>query len=267
VNIELPKYKRNQNVNPTDPAAPVAFAEDWRRKCGMNVIVYEYHFWVNQIYEPTGLRYAEIIHNDIKGYRAHGFGGTIEDGSQRSFFPNGFPMYVYAQTLFDTSVSLEALKEDYFSHAYGEDYKEVLAFLEKLGECFDHKFLAGERSANEAVGKYYNPAIAEKLRLIPALITDFTPFVSAHKNMPKRAQTVAFRLLSHYLAYAEGLYEILVLRAFGAGKEAKDKYKKFLVDFGKREIEIERYFDICIFGKAMEWRILKKEEDPVNLGI
>ncbi len=267
VNMELPKFVRNKNVNPTDPAAPVAFAEDWRRKCGMNVIVYEYHFWVNQVYEPTGIRFAEIIHNDIKGYHAHDFGGTIEDGSQRSFFPNGFPFFVYASTLFDTSVDFEALKEDYFSHAYGEDWREVVAFLEKLSECFDHKFLAGERSANEAVGKYYNPAMGEKLRRVPEITAEFAPFVEAHKNMPMRAQTVAYRLLRRYLKYAEGISKFITIRSFGAGKEAKALYKQFLVDFGKYEVEIERYFDICIFGKAMEWRILKKEEDPVNLGI
>ena len=267
VHLDLPKYVRNKNVNPTDPAAPVAFAEDWREKCGMNVIVYEYHFWVNQVYEPTGIRYAEIIHNDIKGYRAHRFGGTIEDGSQRSFFPNGFSFFTYASTLFDTSADFEELKKDYFSHAYGEDYAEVLSFLSRLGECFDHKYLAGERSADLKVGKYYNPAMAEKLRRVAALVDEFAPFVEAHKNMPMRAQTVAYRLLRYYLEYVKGIAEFLILRCYGAGKEAKAKYNDFLVSFGANEIAIEKYFDICIFGKAMEWRILKKEEDPVNLGI
>ena len=156
---------------------------------------------------------------------------------------------------------------DYFSHAYGEDYREVVAFLEKMTECFDHKYFAAENSADEKVGKYYNPAMAEKLRAAKKAIAEFAPFVEAHKNMPKRAQTVSYRILRRYLEYLMGLADIAILRSMGAGKEARELYNKFMLDFGKFEIELERYFDICIFGKAIEWRFLKKDEEPVNLGV
>ncbi len=267
VNITLPKYERNKVNLPKENDIGIAFGKSWKNTCDVDVIVYEYHFWVNQVYEPTGLKFAEIINQDIKGYRYHGFGGTIEDGSQRSFFPNGFAFYTYGQTLFDCGLDFEELKEDYFSHAYGEDWREVVAFLEKLADCFDHKYLAGENSANESIGKYYNPARAEKLREIKKIIAEFKPFVEAHKNMPKRPQTVSYRILWRYLEYAEGLAQIATLKCLGAGKEAKELYKKFIEDFGRYELEIERYFDICIFGKAVEWRLLKKDDEPVNLGV
>ena len=265
--IKAPLFERNKVALPKENDIGIACAKAWKEKCDVDVIVYEYHFWVNQVYEPSALRFAEIIHEDIRGYKYHGFGGTIEDGSQRSFFPNGFPFYVYGQTLFDNSVDFEEIKADYFSHAYGEDWKEVVAFFEKMGECFDHKYLAGEKSANEAVGKYYNPAIAEKLRGVKGAVAEFAPFVEEHKNMPMRVQTVSYRMLRRYLQYATGLSEIVVLRTLGAGKEARELYNKFILDFGKYEIELERYFDICIFGKAVEWRLLKRDEEPVNLGV
>ena len=195
---ELKKFVLNKNSHPTDPLEPVAHAEDWVKKVGTKSLVYEYHFWVNQYYEATGLRFAEIIHNDIKGYKAHGFGGTIEDGSQRSFFPNGFAFYTYGLTLFDTSLNFEDIKEDYFSTAYGEDWREVVAFFERIQECMDHKFFAGEKSLNKEVGAYYNPPMAEKLRKVPEIVEEFRPFVEAHKNMPYRAQTVSYRLLNYF---------------------------------------------------------------------
>ena len=265
--LDLPKFVRNKNVSPKNPAEPVAYAELWRERCGMNVILYEYHFWVNQVYEVTGIEFAKIIHNDIKGYRAHGFGGSIEDGSQRSFFPNGFPLYTYAATLFDSDTDFEALKEDYFRHAYGEDFGEVVAFFEKIAECVDHKFLAGERSADEKIGQYYNPAMVPLLRRVSEIVEDFRPFLEAHKNMPKRVQTVAMRLLIRYLEYVEGFAHFMTLRALGAGAEARKEANEFITRFGRHEVEIERYFDICILGKALEWRIMKKDEDAVNLGI
>ena len=264
---EVPPFVRNKFKNPTDPADYVGMAELWREKCGVDVLVYEYHFWVNQYYEPTGLHFAKLINEDIKGYYAHGFKGTIEDGSQRSFFPNGLPFYTYAQTLFDTSLSFEEIRDDYYKTAYGEDYKEVIAFMEKLVLHMDHKFIAGERSANEKIGPYYNPQMAELLRKVPEIIEEFRPFVEAHKNMPYRAQTVAFRLLRYFLEYAEGYSEFMVLKGFGAAKEAKKMCNEFMDRFGRHELAIEPYFDISNFGSAMYWRILKKDEEPVNFGI
>ena len=265
--IEFPPYVRNGFKNPKDPSVPVAMAEAWEKKCGLKVLVYEYHFWVNQYYEPTQLEFAKIIHDDIKGYYAHGFNGTIEDGSQRSFFPNGFNFYVYAQTLFDTSVDFEELKRDYFSTAYGEDYEKVLEFLEKLNGLMDYKFIAGERSANEKIGPYFNPEMGERLRGVRGLVEEFRPFVEEHKNMPYRAQTVAFRLLRLFLEYAEGYADFMILKAFGAAKEARALCNKFMDDFGVHELAIERYFDISNFGSAMYWRILKKDEEAINYGI
>ena len=265
--MDLPKYQRNKNRHPVNPAEPVAHAEDWSRKCDLGVLVYEYHFWVNQYYEATGLRFAELICEDIKGYHAHGFRGVIEDGSQRSFFPNGLPFYTYAQTLFDTSLSFDEIKEDYMSHAYGDDWREVENFMRKLIGLMDHKFFAGEATANANVGAYYNPAMGEKLRHVPEVIAEFRPFVEAHKNMPYRAQTVAYRLLSYFLEYAEGFAAFMTVKSFGAAKEAKDMCFKFLDEFGKHELAIERYYDQRNFGAAMDWRVLKSKEEPINLGI
>ena len=264
---ELKKFVLNNNTHPTDPLEPVAHAEDWVKKVGTKSLVYEYHFWVNQCYEVTGLRFAEIIHNDIKGYKAHGFGGTIEDGSQRSFFPNGFAFYTYGLTLFDTALNFEDIKADYFKTAYGDDWREVVAFFEKIQECMDHKFFAGEKTLNAAVGNYYNPPMAEKLRKVPEVIAEFRPFVEAHKNMPYRAQTVSYRLLNYFLEYAEGYSKFMVLKSLGAAKEAKEMCFEFMDSFGRHEVAIERYYDQKNFGGAMNWRILKSVEEPLNLGI
>ena len=36
--------------------------------------------------------------------------------------------------------------------------------------------------------------MAEKLRAVKGIVDEFAPFVEAHKNMPMRAQTVAYGL-------------------------------------------------------------------------
>ena len=109
--------------------------------------------------------------------------------------------------------------------------------------------------------------MAEKLRKVPEIVEEFRPFVEAHKNMPYRAQTVSYRLLNYFLEYALGYSKFMVIKSLGAAKEAKEMCFKFMEDFGRHEVAIERYYDQKNFGAAMNWRILKSNEEPMNLGI
>ena len=260
---ELVPYNRNKNVFPKSINEYAAYALEWKKRCKMPVLVYEYHFWVNQYYQPGMLSYSKILHEDIKGYNKLGFGGTIQDGTQRAYFPNGFTYYVYGATLFDNSVDFEMLKEDYYSHAYGEDWREVVAYMEKLGEAFDHRFMTGQLTLDESKGNYYNPKAAESMRRVPKINRDFAPFLEAHKNMPLRSQTVSYRVLARYMQYCEGIAPAMILKAYGAGEEAARAFKAFLDDFGKHEIEIERYYDQAQSAQALYNRMLRKGEPAV----
>ena len=51
---------------------------------------------------------------------------------------------------------------------------------------------------------------------------------------------------------------ILTLKCFGAGKEAIDAYENFLADFGRHEIEIERWYDQHMCGTAFCHKIFQK---------
>ena len=261
--VGVREYVRNKVTLPTSVDEYVEYANAWREWCSVSVMVYEYHFWVNQHYEPTGLKYARIIYDDIRGYHRSRINGTIEDGSQRSFFPNGFCFYVYAQTLFDTSVDFEALKEDYFSHAYGEEWRDVVGLFERLGEALDHKYLAGELSVDKNRGKYYCPAMAGKLREVKKITAEFAPFVKEHKNMPLRSQTVMYRILARYLEYCDGLADALVLKAVGLGDEAKDSFNAFFDRFGRYELEMERCYDHCQIGSALKRRIFERDNSGI----
>jgi len=260
--IELKKYQRNNIERPRDINEFISYGKEWLARQHTNSMVYEYHFWIKQYYDLGVFSIAKVIYEDIKGYRANGFGGTIEDGSQRSFFPNGFAFYVYGATLFDTSLDFEQIKEDYFSHAYGEDWREVVAFLEGLGNLFNHQYLDGSLSANPAIGRFYNPKLAQNLRKVPAFVDAFETFVKAHKNMPKRVQTVSMRLLFRYLEYCKRVSEIFAVKCFGATDEAENLYKKFLNDFGKYELEMQLYYDQSNMAHAFN-RNLVREKDNI----
>ena len=57
-----------------------------------------------------GITLARRIYEDIRGLKGR-VEGFIEDGSQRSFFPNGFAYYTYAEIQRDTTLSFDEIKE------------------------------------------------------------------------------------------------------------------------------------------------------------
>ncbi len=253
-------YVRNQlKLFPT--VAPyIQCAKDWQERCGVPAMLYEYHFWLAQYLDPSTLNFSRVIYDDIQNYKKHGLNGLINDCSQRSFWPNGFSFTVYGQVQFDTSLRYEELLEDYFSHAYGEDWREVLAFFEKLGKAIDVRYLAGLRSANPKMGKFYNPAVARELREVKPLIESFMPFLEAHRVMPYRAQTAAYKLLRYYMEYCEKLADCLLLKAHGMYVEAEAAAHRFNAEFGRHEYELQTCYDHFLASWALLHKVLKNRE-------
>ena len=261
--FEMRPFELNKNVLPTTLNEHMTYVKAWEERCGINTIAYEYHYCINQWYEPGAIKFAKLIYDDVKGYHANGIRGIIEDASQRTFFPNGFAFYIYAATLFDTSLDFDAAVEDYYSHAYGKDWQKVVDFQWKLSGLFNHEFLAGQNSADKNIGRYYNPEVAKSLREIEFVIKDFAPFVDEHKNMPYRAQTVSYRLLARYLEYAEKLSKVFVLKALGGDREAHRAFWQFVYEYGKYEIEMERYFDFGMSVMLLNRIVGRRDNLPV----
>ena len=256
--VQITKYELNNMSLLPSVDDYIVYAQEWQKRCGMDMFAYEYHFYVNQFKAPDLLSYAKTIHSDIHGYKKHGFLGMIEDGTQRCFFPNGFNLFVYASTLFDLSSDFDALVEDYFSHAYGEDWREVKAFFEKIADVYSPAYLMGHKYIDITKGKAFNPEEADKMRKMTAVADEFAPFIKAHRNMPMRAQTVAYKLLARYSELLCGFSKPCVLKALGADEEAKEAFIEFLDKFGKYEHELKAYYDQHMFGMAFDSRFLGK---------
>jgi len=189
----------------------------------------------------------------------------IEDGTVRPFFPNGLAFYTCARTLYDTSLSFEEIVEDYFSHAYGEDWKKFYDILTELCDLFDPEYLAGIKSVNTEISGYYNPEHAKDLEKIPALMEKLRVLIKENYTSEHRAQTVAVRLLEYYADYCVMLSDALVSKANGREEEAEKKYKAMFAEFGKREVEIQQYFDhfMAVYALAGLFKPYSKSTKPV----
>ena len=242
-------FHRNANVSPKGMGECLAYLHEWKKTWPGDCFCYEYHFWLHQYYEPTGLYIAELIHRDIRGLKKHGLKGIVEDGSQRSFFPTGFAFYVYGETLFDASRGFDELKEDYFSHAYGGNWREALEYLQKLRNCFSFGYMSGRFSRNANEG-FYAPERAEEAAKVSGLTKAFAEVIRANKDQPRRASSVAWRLLDAHRVFVRGIAEVVEKRAAGDDAGALEAQERLMQELSAREIGLERYFDLYMFWAA-----------------
>ncbi len=256
--VKLEPYQLNvRGTFPKRIEEYLAHADVWKNANKCPSLVYEYHFWIHQYRDLGVLDFAKIIYDDIRGYKKRGYDGIIEDGSQRSFFPNGFLFYVYGSTLFDNSVDFDALVEDYFSHAYGEAWQDVVAILRKLGAAFDMDYMQGKKPCDESIGRYYDPSRAATFHSVKDITAELVNTLEKYKNMPKRAQTVSVRLMIKYAEYCNRLAKCMALKCVGADVEAADAFAELCREFGKYEVEIERYYDQHMMASSIN-RIFKE---------
>jgi len=245
-------YVRNRTARLDSLEEHLAHTTLWRKFAPCNSFVCEYHFWVHQFFAPGVLSFAKRLHADVKSFRLSGFRGIVEDCSQRCFFPNGLSFFVYAATLFDVEADLEGLIADYLSHAYGEAAPMVRQFLETIDRLMPQEYMEIRHSYLRDPKKFYAPAMEAQLLQVQQVAAAFREQLKAFRDMPCRVQTVAIRLMEDYADYCSGIAAVMALKCVGKDQEAKEAYKAFALEFGKREQAIERYYDHYEANYAMQ---------------
>ncbi len=246
----LRPFELNACEYPAGMGASLAYLDEWKKTWGGDCFCYEYHFWRHQLYDPSGITLARLLYDDITALEKNGLSGMIEDGSQRSFFPTGFPYYVYGETLFDKSRSFEELLEDYFSHAFGKNWQKAVDYLRSIGERLEFAFLSGERSLDGGVSPFYNPPLAAKMREVPALVAAFAPVIEENLEQAQRASHVSWELLIHFGKYVTLLSEAVALKAEGKDEEANAALLRLRDGMAENEVYIQRYYDHYL---AVKW--------------
>jgi len=239
---EPPEFIYNKWKAPTTEEC-YALLKQWQECFSGDILCYDYHFWRVQYRDPSGYYLAKRIHKDVRSLKIMGLSGMLEDGSQRSAFPNGFPVYIYAETLMDRDCDFDAVRADYFEHIYGADWEKVDTILRNVSVAFDFEYMQGLHSEKPDFSSFYAPGRIPRLSTVHELAEQIRFHFKKHKTMPERVQTVSWRLLYRYAEWIDWMADIMLLKAQGRDFEAKALCAKFAEDFGKYEAEIERYYD------------------------
>ncbi len=264
---EPTEYVRNAWESPHSAEETAAFLKDWQKGWHGPSFSYEYHYWRHQYTDPGMMYISRRIYEDILSLKTLGLDGYVEDGSQRSFFPNGFAIYIYAEALTDRNCDYDKVAEDYFSHIYGPDWAEAKAYLDRVSAAFDYAYMEGEGSAALKIGKYYNPSLVQRFAAVAELAAEGRALAQKHLTMPTRPQTVSWRLIGLHAQYVEGLAEAMVYKCQGFDHRAAEAFAKLQLEFGKHEVAIERYFDHFLAFASLGRIFQAKSVIPLQTGM
>ncbi len=261
-------YVRNKLTLPTTLEEYLAYFADWKKAGwkGSN-LSYEYHFWRNQYHDVSGIEISKVINEDVHVYNAYGINGIIEDGSQRSFFPTGLAFYTYARSLYDDRLSADEIAEDYFSAAFGEDWRDFYSYLKELESKMKYRFAQGKMSVNENISPFYNPDESKLIATVGETLERGRKLIADHYNSDYRVRTVSVRLLEHHIDFVKSLSEALYEKSVGNDERAMEKCEELRVEFGKREPLIQAYFDHHLCFNYLKTDIFNKKTNKDELAI
>lgn len=264
---ELLPYKRNNNKFPASLKASFDYFEEWKKVWKGSNVAFEYHFWRHQCYDLSGRMQAKLINDDIKLYKENDVNGVIACGTQRTFFPSGLSFYTFARTLYDTSLSIEEIEEDYFSHAFGEDWKLFRDYLTKIFDALPFEFFSRD-VAGKRENIYYDLEQAEKIETIRSITKEGRELIESHFEHDARVQTVAMKILKYHADFCDLISDWMAAKAKGEIELAADLLQKARTQTGKFEIEIENYFDHNLyFGEYIHSQNLEDyiEKDIISI--
>ena len=230
---------------------------EWKKMFPGPYSVFEYQFWWSQYRDPGTLVLARRIYEDVLSHRVMGTCGCMQDGSNKSFFPNGFAGHIFAETLMNRDVDYEKELEEYYVNLYGQDWQGVYRYLEGIGQAFSFPYMQGLASADPQRGAFYAPQQVAQLEKVPELAAAIRELAKNHVYDGTRHQGVAWQLLVRHGEYCQGLAQVLMAKCRGYDTLAKEKLIQFLADFGRYDRETEAYFDFGLAARSLQVMIGK----------
>jgi hypothetical protein len=239
-------FRYNDWDRPKNTLEAYALFLEWKKMFPGPYSVFEYHFWKHQYRDPGTMDFARRVYEDTISHKVMETCGCMQDGSVKSFFPNGFAEYIYAETLIHRDLDYEKALHDYYNALYGEEADTVIAYLTDITDAFSFAYMEGEMSLDPNHGPHYNPERVAHLQKVPGICEKLRAVIAQRSRDKLRPRGTAWRLLEHHCAYCEGFAAVMAEKCAGHDALALEKFKVFLLYFGKRDYEIERYFDFSL---------------------
>ena len=160
-----------------------------------------------------------------------------------------------ARTLYDANLTTCEIKDDYYTHAYGDAAKEFDEALGALNKALNFEYISTP-AATLRPEKYATADAAKNIAKARGARENLARLVEKYYNSDRRVETVSVRILEAYDVYLKYMIDVLEKKSKNDDEGAKTLIEEFLVEIGKLEPYIEQYFDQAQAANAFRFRIL-----------
>ena len=138
-------FELNKLVMPRENPSVIKVMKGWDDFEVGDRCVFDYHFWSTTfITDAGGFKIADTLFRDIDAYKTLGINGLISCQVMRYSFPTNLPMQIMADKLWNKDADFDEIADSYLKDAFGNKFKNVRTYLEKLSEFAAYWVKVGE---------------------------------------------------------------------------------------------------------------------------
>ena len=197
---ELRRYPLNREVFGTDVHENLEYLYHWQQHFAGESFDFDYHLMWDVFREMGGMKLARVLYEDCRRVKEMRLNGFMSCQLGRDTFPSGLPMYVLGQTLFDNSLSFDAICDEYMRAAYGADAPLAQRYLNLLSDGFSYEYMS-DRDKELTEEQY-----ADLFASTAVSVREITPAVQAASQ---RAQNGPYGRAWRVLEASLGIFSLL----------------------------------------------------------
>lgn len=262
--VELPEYRLNNNtLSKSSFSLTMAFWREWQKVFKGDCFFFDYHLYSDHYCDPGYCQISSRLMRDTKLLDTHKSQGIMHCSSQRKQMPNSYPMYMSGEILMNPSLSEDAVIVDYFSSAYGDDWKVAYEYLKTLSELFQADLVrnTGVGAADEmyldenvriVLPYMNNPAALEKFKQIDGIIKGIIPVVEKNLKLDDTCRRKSWDILRVQIPIISQIAEGLCAGASGDMKMAQDICRELVDYLAKHEDEYYAELDFGLLYRRLK---------------
>ena len=244
----IPTYVRNKNALKGSQEEFLGFLHGWQSFFSGDSMLFEYYLTAGRQALDQYLL-AKVIHGDVRRLKSLDLNGLVSCQVLRCFFPTGLAMYAMGQTLWREDVKIEALIDEYFLAAFGNDSALCKEFVKVSGE---ELIKAVRFDSRISIG----PDAVRHLGKLVILMRDFSKVVERNMNTAEPCHSKSWFYMRWYLRILErmvGLFRVMVEKNQEAVLAEWDELKSFIAT---NEDRYQAVFDVWNFVSLFDGYIL-----------
>ena len=139
--------------------------------------------------------------------------------------------------------------------------------MKELSEAIKYKFTQRKLSVDQSVSPFYSPEEAKCIKQTREITRRGREVLKKYFNSDDRGRTVSVRLLWHHADFLDMLSDALYEKALGRDEEADKLVNVLRIEFGKREPEIEKYYDhfLEFYAQTIYLFKIRSNKDKLNI--